>query len=124
MFKITVQDHFSATMHLPKVKGPCQKPHTHQYRVRLCLERQQLNEQGLVVDFYALKALLREIIAELDQKNLNALAMFHSTPPSAEHLCFWIFEELRDKILALDATLCSVEIHEDDTSAASYHHEG
>ena len=51
MFQITVEDSFAAAHRLREYEGKCRQVHGHNYRVRVSLEGEQLDETGLLVDF-------------------------------------------------------------------------
>ena len=53
MFEITVQDTFSSGHYLRDYYGKCENPHGHNYRVLVTLIGEQLEPNGLLLDFQA-----------------------------------------------------------------------
>jgi len=51
MFEVTVEDTFSAGHYLRNYRGKCEKPHGHNYRVRVTLSGAELDKAGLLLDF-------------------------------------------------------------------------
>jgi 6-pyruvoyltetrahydropterin/6-carboxytetrahydropterin synthase len=98
MFKVSVEETFSAGHALRGYKGKCENPHGHNYRVRLTLEGQQLDSIGLLYDFTHVKRALREVIGALDHQFLNDLAPFDAINPSAENLAKFFHEQTSRQI--------------------------
>lgn len=118
MYLVRVETDFSAGHHLSHYHGKCERPHGHNYKVRVWARGEQLGEGGMLVDFGILKSALRKIVNEdLDHRDLNEIAAFQDDP-SAERIARYIFEEIRrvDPSLPLHA----VEVFETDTSMARY----
>lgn len=76
---------------LPGHPGKCQNLHGHRWKVQIQIETNQLNDQGMVVDFGTLKS----IVNKLDHKVINDLAPFNETPPTAENLARVIASQVR-----------------------------
>ena len=62
MFEVTVEDTFSAGHYLRNYRGKCEKPHGHNYRVRVTLSGAELDKAGLLLDFKELKDVLRPVM--------------------------------------------------------------
>ena len=86
MFEVTVEDTFSAGHYLRNYHGKCEKPHGHNYRVRVTLSGAELDHAGLLLDFKDLKDVLRPVMNYLDHEMINELEPFTSVNPSAENL--------------------------------------
>lgn len=85
--------------------------HGHDYVVKITMEA-NVNEEGFVADFRAVKRLfLRLIVKELDKKNLDLLFEY----PTAEVLSKWIWERLQ-----LFLPLKSIEVREKPHSSVVY----
>ena len=77
----------------------------------------------ILMDFKALKAMLREILKELDHVHLNDLPAFASRNPSSENLARHIFMELKARMAPGPARLYSVSVSENASSKAMYFEE-
>jgi 6-pyruvoyltetrahydropterin/6-carboxytetrahydropterin synthase len=120
MYHVRVEGEFSAAHFLSHYRGKCEKIHGHNYRIRLWLRGEKLDEGGMLFDFSPLKKMLREVLAVLDHSNLNDLPIFNNDP-SAERIAKFIFEEIQKK-LPDEGTglLWAVDVFENSQSMARY----
>jgi len=124
MFEVTVQDTFSSGHYLRDYYGKCENPHGHNYRVVVTLVGEQLEPNGLLLDFKLLKRLLQPTIQYLDHNMINDLEPFTSLNPSAENLAKYFFDRISSQLLDLTAGRVRVRdcvIWETDTSFARYY---
>jgi 6-pyruvoyltetrahydropterin/6-carboxytetrahydropterin synthase len=124
MFEVTVQDTFSSGHYLRDYYGKCENPHGHNYRVVVTLIGDQLEPNGLLLDFKLLKRILQPAIQYLDHKMINDLEPFTSLNPSAENLAKYFFDRTSAELLELTAGRVRVKdcvIWETDTSFARYY---
>jgi 6-pyruvoyltetrahydropterin/6-carboxytetrahydropterin synthase len=122
MYNVRVEDDFSAAHFLSRYNGKCEKLHGHNYRVRVWLHGENLNEGGMLVDFSILKKMLREVLAVLDHSNLNDLEVFKNDP-SAEQIAKFIFDEFLKKMPeeGIDKSfLQAIDVFENCRSMARY----
>lgn len=120
MYQVSVDYVFSAGHALRNYKGKCENVHGHNYRVRITVEGEHLNDAGLLVDFSDLKAEIRSLANPLDHRFLNELEPFDHLNPSAENLAKYLSDGLRARIEGQGARLHSVTVWETDTSCATY----
>lgn len=116
MYKIFVEDRFSAAHQIKGYKGECEKLHGHNFKVKVTVEMDKLNELGMGMDFREIKKILKKIIDKLDHTFLNELPQFKSCNPTAENIARYIFGELKHNLPALQ----EVKVWESDTSGVSY----
>ena len=93
MYEVTVEDTFSSGHFLRNYKGKCEKPHGHNYKVRVTLRGETLDHAGLLLDFKDLKDVLRPVVNYLDHQMINELEPFDVLNPSAENLAKYFFDE-------------------------------
>ena len=117
MYHVRVEADFAAAHFLSHYHGKCERLHGHNYRVRAWAKALELGEGGMILDFGELKSALRQVVGELDHRNLNEFPVFRDDP-SAERIARHVF----DGILALlpGAPLEAVEVFETPTSMARY----
>ncbi len=124
MFEVTVEKTFAAGHFLRGYRGKCEKPHGHNYRVRLTLRSENLDSIGLLYDFSEMKAILKEIAARLDHQMMNEIPPFDELNPSAENMAFYFYQEaerrLRERAPANGVRVASVTVWETDTTTATY----
>ena len=85
-----------------KIFGKCnyQNYHGHNYELIVSVTGKINPETGYVIDMGELKKIIKNEIEErLDHKNLNLdVPYFSNTIPSAENICIYIYDILRDNI--------------------------
>jgi 6-pyruvoyltetrahydropterin/6-carboxytetrahydropterin synthase len=122
MFSVRVEAEFAAAHFLSHYRGKCERLHGHNYRVRLWVSGDELDEGGMLADFSLLKGALKEALAPLDHGNLNGNPVFENDP-SAERIARYIYGALKDRFPArsLDpALLRAVEVYETPSCMARY----
>ena len=123
MFEITVEDTFAAGHYLRDYKGKCEKPHGHNYKVRVTMRGQQLDRAGLLVDFKDLREVMRHVIDRLDHQMINELEPFTTVNPSAENLAKYFYDETNTNLIKATqgrVKVKEVTIWETDTTTATY----
>ena len=123
MFEITVEDTFAAGHYLRDYKGKCEKPHGHNYKVRVTMHGRELDRAGLLVDFKDLREVMRAVIERLDHQMINELAPFTRVNPSAENLAKYFYEETNANLIRATngrVKVKDVTIWETDTTTATY----
>ena len=85
-----------------KVFGKCSYPnyHGHNYELVVSITGKINSNTGYVMDMGELKNIIKNEIEErLDHKNLNLdIPYFSKVIPSAENICIYIYDILRDNI--------------------------
>ena len=85
-----------------KIFGKCnyQNYHGHNYELIVSVTGEINPETGYVIDMGELKKIIKNEIEErLDHKNLNLdVPYFSNIIPSAENICIYIYDILRDNI--------------------------
>lgn len=123
MFEVTVESHFSSGHYLREYYGKCENPHGHNYRVLVTLAGNELEPNGLLLDFKILKDVLRPVVDYLDHKMINDLEPFTTVNPSAENLAKYFFDETNerlDEVTKGRVWVKSATIFETPTSQATY----
>ena len=100
---VTKEIMFDAAHHLEMYEGKCSNIHGHTYRVTITFSG-FLNEIGIVVDFFAIKKMLAELIMEkLDHRDLNAV--LPGINPTVDNMVVWIWEQV-ENYLQREALIC------------------
>ena len=123
MFEITVEAHFSSGHYLRNYHGRCENPHGHNYRACVTLAGEELEENGLLLDFKQLKKIIQPIVDSLDHQMINEIPPFTDLNPSAENLARYFFDEIEDRVVKTTARRVTVKrctIYETDRSSATY----
>jgi 6-pyruvoyltetrahydropterin/6-carboxytetrahydropterin synthase len=123
MFEVSVEDSFAAGHALRGYRGKCENPHGHNYKVRVTLTGDALDNIGLLYDFKDLKTVLNEVIDRLDHKFLNDVEPFQADNPSAENMAKYFYREVSARLRAATngrVRVKQVKLWETDTTTATY----
>ncbi|MBI3209711.1 MAG: 6-carboxytetrahydropterin synthase QueD [Candidatus Solibacter usitatus] len=124
MFEVSVEETFAAGHALRNYKGKCENVHGHNYRVRITLEGDGLDQTGMLVDFVEMKKVLRAAIAYLDHRFINDLPPFDELNPSAENIAWYFCDQMqkgmKDELARTSVRIQNVKVWETDTCVATY----
>ena len=123
MFEVTVEDSFAAGHYLRNYKGKCEKPHGHNYKVRVTLCGEELDRAGLLLDFKDLKDVMRDTVERLDHQMINDLEPFTVLNPSAENLARYFYDQTQARLRATTngrVRVKDVTVWETETTTATY----
>ena len=123
MFEVSVEDTFAAGHALRGYRGKCENPHGHNYKIRITLSGEELDNIGLLYDFKDLKAAMGEVVDRLDHQYLNDIAPFTELNPSAENMARYFYQECTARLKSKTegrVRVKEVRVWETDTSIATY----
>lgn len=123
MLDIFIKTHFSGGHHLRRYPGNCEKPHGHNWKVRVTVRATKLDALGMGIDFKVLKDIVKQAVDELDHTDLNEHPAFREVNPSSEHIAMHIFAELKNMLTTDRYALYSVTVRETDSSGVTYYGE-
>jgi len=128
MYSVNVRDHFMiAHSFRGEIFGPAQRLHGATYVVDLTFRREELDDDGLVVDIGLAAKLLKQVLEALDYRNLDEEPAFSGRNTTTEFMARVIF----DRVAAATRTgalgaggrglgALSVTLHESHVAWASY----
>lgn len=88
-------------------ESKCEQLHGHNWIIKIYCKSEQLDENGMVIDFTHIK---KKISEKLDHKYLNDILDFN---PTAENIAKWIADVIGDKCY-------KVEVQESEGNIATY----
>ncbi len=95
MYAVEVRDHIMMAHSLPgEVFGPAQKLHGATYVVDVAFYRENLSQDGIVVDIGRAHDALKAALKPLNFANLDDLPQFEGIVTTTEFLCRHIFDQL------------------------------
>lgn len=121
MLDVFIKTHFSGGHHLRNYPGNCEKPHGHNWKVKVTVRATKLDKLGMGIDFKTLKKVVNNVVDELDHSDLNDNPAFKDINPSSEHIAMHIFSELKDALNTDRYSLHSVTVRETDSSGVIYY---
>ncbi|MBN2538934.1 MAG: 6-carboxytetrahydropterin synthase [Deltaproteobacteria bacterium] len=119
MYEITVQKTFSAA-HTLDIGSEREELHGHNFKVEATVASEELNADGLVLDFRILKRWVSVILEELDHTYLNDRAPFRDISPTSEHIARFIYDRLVKNAAPLGLKVSRVAVWESENSKAVY----
>ena len=120
MYEVSVKTHFSAAHHLRGYHGSCEEHHGHNWDVEVFVRGESLDKTGILVDFRELKKVLRNLLAELDHKDLNRVKAFRKQNPTSENIARHLYQRLSLKLTRKGHCVSLVRVCETPTSSATY----
>jgi len=128
MYTVCVRDHIMiAHSFSGEVFGPAQRLHGATYVVDVEFKRPELDEIGIVVDIGLASTALRDVLAALNYRNLDAQTEFSGRNTTTEFLARTVFERLTQAIRAGTLgpsagaiTALRVTLHESHVAWAAY----
>src|SRR5271154_3215869 len=121
MIEVSVEQSFAAGHALRNYHGKCENVHGHNYKVRITVAGEQLDQTGLLVDFLEVKRLMGAVIDYLDHRFINDLAPFDLINPSAENIAKYFYDRVATGIKnEVPVRISAIQVWETDTSSAIY----
>lgn len=119
-FTIAKRFSFSASHALTAVPEDhrCRRLHGHNYEVEIVCSADDLDDRGMVVDYFDLDPVKRFIDETVDHRHLNDVL---PGEPTAERLAWWLFESLKGTLPAdVSSRIVAVRVHETPKTWAEY----
>lgn len=121
MYDIFIKTHFAGAHHLRDYPGSCEKPHGHNWKVRVTVRATELDKLGMGIDFKVLKKIVNGAVDTLDHQDLNEHSAFQDKNPSSEHIAAYLYETIKSDLSHDRYNLYSVEVRETDTQGLIYY---
>lgn len=121
MYTLGVRDHVMVAHSMKgEIFGLAQRLHGATYVVTVEVEREELDEHGIVLDIGLLRERLRHVLADLDYRNLDEHPAFSEQGSSTEHVARHIHRELGHAIPVVAGTNLTVTLEESPVAFARY----
>ena len=119
MYELTIESRFSAA-HAILIDGEPEPIHGHDWKVRVTLAGDTLDENGLLCDFHTVEEMVEEITGRFHNRHLNELAPFcDGVNPTAE----LVAKHIADRVLGSlpeDVRLKHVQVTEAPKCTITY----
>ena len=120
LYELKIISDFAAAHNLRNFRGKCENLHGHNWKIEVVLRGTRLDDSGMLVDFGEVKAVTRELLADVDHRYLNDLPFFHDHNPSSENIARYLFERLAEKLDCEHRWIYSVSAWESADACATY----
>jgi 6-pyruvoyltetrahydropterin/6-carboxytetrahydropterin synthase len=120
MYEVGLARSFRALHVMPDDPGPEGTLHAHDYRLDVVVRRDGLDDRGMVVDLDVLKDALERTVAQIEDRDLEAIRPPDAYAVTVEVLARWAHAEIV-RALGSDATLeLSVRAWETEDAFGGY----
>ncbi|MBT3756302.1 MAG: 6-carboxytetrahydropterin synthase QueD [Candidatus Cloacimonetes bacterium] len=120
MYKLNVTSDFSSAHKLDGYEGLCKNLHGHNWKVRIGILCEKVDEIGMTIDYGEVKKSLSEIMMMLDHTYLNELEHFKGINPTSENIAKFIYKEMKKRIEVPYCKMADVEVWESDITSMIY----
>ena len=120
MFQVGTAIEFTAQHIMPGVEGPEGELHSHDYRLDVVVEREKLDDRGMVVDLDILDAALQQIDGIVGDKNLEIIRPDDAEAVTVEVFARWAHDFLADAISGTGVETLSVRVWESTLAFGGY----
>ncbi|MFN8923620.1 MAG: 6-carboxytetrahydropterin synthase QueD [Sphingobacteriia bacterium] len=98
----------------------CRRMHGHSFVVEVFVQGQMVAEQGYLIDYAEIKAIVKPLIDQLDHYVLNEVGDQLREPllqnPTSENLAIWFYRQLKPRLPLLH----HIRVFETCTSSCTY----
>jgi len=120
MYELKIITHMACAHQLREFEGRCENLHGHNWKIEVFVTGNELEPNGILIDFKRIKSVTEKVIDELDHKFLNDLEYFKGVNPSSENIARYIFKALGYALNSNNARVSRVTAWESDNACASY----
>ena len=120
MFQVGTAIEFPAQHIMPGVEGPEGQLHSHDYRLDVVVEREKLDDRGMVCDLDVLEAALLGIDSIVRDKNLEVIRPAEAEAVTVEVFARWAHDYLADALRGRGVETLSVRVWENSMSFGGY----
>jgi 6-pyruvoyltetrahydropterin/6-carboxytetrahydropterin synthase len=122
MFEVAVEQGFASAHALRNYKGRCENVHGHNWKVRVVIEGEQLDQTGMLVDFLDIKSWMGQILDRIDHQFLNEIPPFDVVNPSAENIAEYFYQQMAGRLEStpVPVRIREVKIWETEIQSATY----
>lgn len=103
---------------MPGMPPPEGELHSHDYRIAVVVERDGLDDRGMVCDLDVLDAALRGVVDELRDADLDRIRPADAEAVTVEVFARWAFEQLRRAVAGADHL--AVRVYESEVAFGGY----
>jgi 6-pyruvoyltetrahydropterin/6-carboxytetrahydropterin synthase len=120
VYELKIITQMACAHQLREFEGRCENLHGHNWKIEVFVTGEELEPNGILIDFKRVKTATEEVIDQLDHKFLNDVEYFRRVNPSSENIARYIFRALEQTLNNEKARVSKVTAWESDTACASY----
>lgn len=123
-FSVSIEGRFEASHYLYRyfADGSDEPMHGHSWLVRMRLARNDdgIGEDGISLDFLAIRTRFDELLERMEHVCINNLEEFKGINPTAENIARWFFAGVREKADASGGCITEVQVYEGPYNVATF----
>lgn len=119
-FQVGTSRNVRALHVMPGMEGPEGDLHPHDYRLDIVVEREALDERGMVCDLEVLDAALQEAAGRVEGQNLEAIRPPEAEAVTVEVFARWLHGELAEPVRLAGGESLIVRVFESDSAFGGY----
>jgi 6-pyruvoyltetrahydropterin/6-carboxytetrahydropterin synthase len=100
--------------------GPEGELHEHDYRIEIVVDREQLDDQGMVCDLDVLEAALTELTGRIEGRNLEEIRPAGFGAVTVEVFSRWVHDTLSPAVAAAGGETLAVRVWENPVAFGGY----
>jgi 6-pyruvoyltetrahydropterin/6-carboxytetrahydropterin synthase len=106
---------------MPGLPGPEGQLHDHDYRIEIVVDREQLDDRGMVCDLDVLEAALTELTSRVEGRNLEEIRPAGAEAVTVEVFARWVHDSLSPTVTAAGGEALAVRVWETPIAFGGYH---
>ncbi|HGY56797.1 MAG TPA: 6-carboxytetrahydropterin synthase QueD [Caldithrix abyssi] len=119
MYILSIETMISAAHRLREYDGNCVRIHGHNWKIRVEVKTDTLNELGMGIDFKELTDLSWQVVGRFDHQEINSIPPFDTMNPTAENLARYFYQEI-GKLLPPPIRMHKISLWETDKYMVEY----
>jgi 6-pyruvoyltetrahydropterin/6-carboxytetrahydropterin synthase len=120
MYTVGTAAEFPALHVMPGMEGPEGVLHGHDYRLEVVLEREQLDDRGMVCDLDVLDAVMDDIVETVRDQNLEKIRPAEAEAVTVEVFARWAYDQLAAGLGHTGVDRIDVRIYENPVAFGGY----
>ena len=105
---------------MPGLPGPEGELHDHDYRIEIVVDREQLDDRGMVCDLDVLEAALTELTSRIEDRNLEEIRPVEAEAVTVEVFARWVHDTLAPVVTAVGGETLAVRVWENPVAFGGY----
>lgn len=107
---------------MPGLPGPEGQLHDHDYRIEIVVDREQLDDRGMVCDLDMLETALTKLTGRIEGRNLEEIRPAGAEAVTVEVFARWVHDTLSPPIAAAGGDTLAVRVWETPVAFGGYRH--
>ncbi|QBQ55034.1 6-carboxytetrahydropterin synthase QueD [Nitrosococcus wardiae] len=120
IYTLKILTDFASAHTLRDYPGECRRMHGHNWKLEVEVTAHVLDQQGMAMDFKAIKENARNLCAQLDHRYLNDIPPFDQINPTAENLAAFFYRGLSEKLNNERARVSAITLWETERACVRY----